>query len=198
MIRNVYLYGYLGEEYGKEHKLEVESIGEAMRAFAANYGSKFLEDVHKGSFHVLRGENLKEAEEFTEEEQLVMNFEKGDFHIVPVIEGAKSAWTSVFIGAVMVAVGVYTMYQFPGNPWSPYLIMGGIGMMMGGVAVMLTPVPDMTLGPGYQDREDQKTSFIYTGPLNTVEQGGAVPLVYGRAIIGSTVISAEMDIEDTN
>ena len=32
-------------------------------------------------------------------------------------------------------------------------------------------------------------NYLFSGPVNNVKQGGPVPLVYGRAIVGSTTIS---------
>ena len=41
---------------------------------------------------------------------------------------------------------------------------------------------------------DQRPSFLYNGPVNVVEQGYAVPIVYGIHTTGSIVVSAGVDI----
>ena len=183
MLRTIHLYGALGKKFGKKHMLDVESIGEAMRAFKVNYGQEFFDYIKDKYYSVHRGEDLKTAETFDKKEQLSMTFEKGDFHIVPRIEGSKSGWVPIFIGAVLITAGVY--FQ------QPWLVQAGIGMMMGGVAMLLTPIPII----GSYEEAAEKKSFIYNGPVNSVEQGRPIPLVYGRCIVGSTIIQGEMDIE---
>jgi predicted phage tail protein len=183
MLRNVYLYGVLGKKFGKKHTLNVESIGETINAFKANYGQEFIIYIKDKYYSVHRGEDLKTAETFDKKEQLSMSFDKGDFHLVPRIEGAKSGWLTVFIGAVLITAGVYFE--------QPWLVQAGIGMMLGGVAMLLTPIPTVE---NYEEMAEKK-SFIYNGPTNSMEQGRPIPIVYGRCIIGSTVIAGEYDVE---
>ena len=42
---------------------------------------------------------------------------------------------------------------------------------------------------------DERASFVFNGAVNVIEQGGAVPVAYGRSIVGSTVVSAGIDTE---
>lgn len=37
---------------------------------------------------------------------------------------------------------------------------------------------------------DQRTSYLFDGAVNTVAQGGPVPIIYGRMRVGSVVVSA--------
>ena len=62
----------------------------------------------------------------------------------------------------------------------------GMGLVLAGAAAMLTPEVDD--GGGAEAAEN----YLFNGPINTVKQGGAVPLVYGRAIVGSTTISGSL------
>jgi predicted phage tail protein len=62
----------------------------------------------------------------------------------------------------------------------------GMGLVLAGAAAMLTPEVDDGGGA------EQAENYHFSGPINTVKQGGAVPLVYGRAIVGSTTISASL------
>ena len=61
-----------------------------------------------------------------------------------------------------------------------------MGLVLAGAAAMLTPEVDD--GGGAEAAEN----YLFNGPINTVKQGGAVPLVYGRAIVGSTTISGSL------
>ena len=62
----------------------------------------------------------------------------------------------------------------------------GMGLVLSGAAAMLTPEVDDGGGA------EQAENYHFSGPINTVKQGGCVPLVYGRAIVGSTTISASL------
>ena len=48
------------------------------------------------------------------------------------------------------------------------------------------------------EEEDQKKndSFTMSGPTNIYEQGYPIPLVYGRVITGTLLVSGSVDIED--
>ena len=67
-------------------------------------------------------------------------------------------------------------------------LLGG-AMLLGGAAMMLTPdVPD-------SESAEQAENYLFGGPSNTVKQGEPIPLVYGRAIVGSKTISASIFTE---
>lgn len=97
-------------------------------------------------------------------------------------------------GAGLTAAGTYTMAGAAAAAGtSTAAILGvqaasylGMGLVLAGAAAMLTP--DVDDGGGAEQAEN----YHFSGPINTVKQGGAVPLVYGRAIVGSTTISASL------
>ena len=78
------------------------------------------------------------------------------------------------------------------GPWAFQL---GLALTMGGVSMMMT---DNAFNDDYGGQEDPKErkSFHFNGPTNTIEQGGVLPLVYGRMVVGSVVVSAGIDIEE--
>lgn len=96
-------------------------------------------------------------------------------HIIPVVEGAGggSGIFQVVVGAVITGVGIFT-----GNA---ALIGFGVGMMIGGIASMLTKqtTADTT----------NHTNTSFSNFDNTIGQGQPVPLCYGLMLIGSSVIS---------
>lgn len=116
-------------------------------------------------------------------------------HITPVIKGAKKAGVfQTILGAVMVVVGVAASVFSWGAlaPYSSQLIIGGIAMMAGGVAQMLTKTPKM--GNGNDVEKRQSTAFGNT--QNMVAQGQPVPLAYGRIRCGSMIISQGIETID--
>lgn len=194
MLRDIHLYGYLGEHFGKKHRLNVESFGESIRACYANFGEDFIKDIRSGQFKIYKGEELIKENQLITEDDLKMDFKKGSFHIVPYIEGAKSEWFGIILGIMIIAVAWWNPLGWVAATQLAVGMMGA-SMLMSGVSMMLTPTPTM---PDYSQRErpEDRPSFLYNGPVNTMEQGGPVPLIYGQMILGSTVLQAEMDIEE--
>lgn len=104
--------------------------------------------------------------------------------IVPVIVGSKRAGLlQTIVGAVLVVVGLV---------YSP-LLPAGLAMLAGGVIQMLSP---QAKGLGTQDGPNNRPSYSFNGAVNTSVQGNPVPLLYGRMIVGSAVISAGIYSED--
>lgn len=117
--------------------------------------------------------------------------------IVPVIAGAKRAGSlQTIVGVVLIAVATVMTGGFAGiaagGGWG---VVGavGISMSIGGVMAMLSPQPK---GLGTQDGANNRASYSFNGPVNTSVQGNPVPLLYGRMIVGSAVISAGIYSED--
>jgi predicted phage tail protein len=103
---------------------------------------------------------------------------------------------NIILGAVLIVVGVAAelyLQEFGGGVWGKYLIDLGVGMIVGGVVQLLTPMPK---GPKNTDSPENKPSYVFTGAVNTQAQGNPVPLLYGRMIVGSAVISAGINAED--
>ena len=97
--------------------------------------------------------------------------------------GAQSAMAAgMSMGAAATAAGTSTTAILATQAAS-YL---GMGLVLAGAAAMLTPEVDDGGGA------EQAENYHFSGPINTVKQGGCVPLVYGRAIVGSTTISASL------
>lgn len=109
-------------------------------------------------------------------------------HIIPRALGSKNGGVfSIIAGAVMIVAGAVITYVSAGSgsPVGAALISAGIGMMLGGAAMMLTKTPgtpDVSSG-----LNSKNTSFSSLD--NTIAQGAAVPLCYGKMMIGSKVLS---------
>ncbi|NWC00842.1 tail assembly protein [Pseudomonas gingeri] len=105
--------------------------------------------------------------------------------IVPVIAGSKRAGLlQTIIGVVLIVLSPFTN----GATLAP-----GIALAAGGVIQMLSP---QAKGLGTQDSPNNRPSYSFSGPVNTSIQGNPVPLLYGRMIVGSAVISAGIYTEN--
>ena len=69
----------------------------------------------------------------------------------------------------------------------------GASLVLQGVSDILFPLPKP---PQFQDEEDPRISFSFSGVQNTSRAGTTIPLVYGEIVTGSVVISAGIDTND--
>ncbi|WP_122663492.1 tail assembly protein [Pseudomonas viridiflava] len=108
--------------------------------------------------------------------------------IVPVLAGSKRAGLLQTIIGVVIFVASFFIPGMQG--WGQSL---GASLALGGALQMLSP---QAKGLGSQDSPNNKASYSFNGPVNTTAQGNPVPLLYGRMIVGSAVISAGIYTEN--
>lgn len=187
----IHLHGTFGEEFVAEFRADVRDAAEAVRAICANFpgAEAFIRDHN---WHLVRGDDLETGDSLTAE-QCEFGLGNNDLHFVPAVAGAGGGNSKgifgIILGVVLIAVGAY----LGGNPT---LILAGISLIAGGAATLLTPVPELS-PQSLQDREqpERRQSFLFNGPVNSIEQGGPVPVVYGRMMVGSTMVSAGLQTE---
>lgn len=181
-IRIIRLYGILGHLFGRYHELVVRSPAEAIGALC-NLIDGFEEFMYGAkdrglTFGVFTGKRNIEAK------QLRYPSGSDEIRIAPVVMGNKRAGLlQTIIGVVLVVAAVFFPALWP----------AAITMVAGGVISMLSP---QTKGLGSQDSPNNRASYSFNGPVNTTAQGGAIPVLYGRMIVGSMVISAGIYAED--
>ena len=66
----------------------------------------------------------------------------------------------------------------------------GALLTLGAVSDMLFPTPEI---PDFQNEEDPRVSFSFSGIQNVTRAGTSHPIVYGEIVTGSVVISAGID-----
>lgn len=181
-LRTIRLYGKLGTQFGRVHRLAVESTAEAVRALCAlipGFERELMTSRDRGiSYACFIGKKNISIEE------LRLSGGSEDIRIAPVLAGAKSGFLQTIIGITLIVVGVFTGI-------TP-LINVGIAMTIGGVMQMLSPQQQKL---GTSDGANG-ASYNFNGPVNTTAQGNPVPVLYGRMIVGSAVISAGIRAQD--
>lgn len=192
MLKTIKLYGILAKRFGKEFRLDVENTREAMRALCVQIPGfeHFMLHAHEQGleFAVFQdNQNIGESEiDMTTKAQVIK--------IVPRVMGAGGAVQTI-IGAVLVVVGiVVTGMTFGGAaPIGAALIGAGIGMMVGGIAMMLMPKTETTQD---ENQDGNKANKGFGGAVTTVAQGNPVPVLYGQREIGGFIASAGQYPED--
>lgn len=106
-----------------------------------------------------------------------------EIRIVPIIAGSKNG------GLLQTVVGVVLIVaSFFAGPAGPALMSLGIGMAIGGVVQMLSPVPKSS-SQQEQAVTENKPSYLFNGAFNSTQQGLPVPVVYGQMLVGSSVVA---------
>lgn len=216
-MKTIYLHGHLKEQFGDSFRLSVSTAAEAVRALEANFPGKFFGAIRDGVYRVQRGPGQPDITE----DQLRINTSSREIHIVPVIQGSGGGRKGKgFLGVVMgvaliaaavafapaavgaggfmganlgAAVGAGGLF---GSLTYGNIALWGAGLVLSGVSSLLSSTPKLSQN-AYSNRErpDERPSFIFNGPVNNTEQGGPVPLTYGRIRAGSVVISGGLKIE---
>lgn len=177
------LGGYLGREFGREHKFMVTDTKDAIKALCfqiKGFKNALSTAEEKGvTFAVFNGRhNISEVEEF--------NFKNKDvLRIIPVQIGSKRAGLfQTILGVVLVVVGAVT---------GGSTLTLGAAVLLGGVAQMLAPQPQ---GLKTKTDADNQSSYAFGGPVNTTAQGNPIGVLYGEREVGGSIISAGILAED--
>lgn len=202
MTTTVILGGELGRRFPKEWELECSSVAEASRIISVNIPEykRYLIEHSEPGFHVLVGKRkLGEQELFNPLGAQVIR-------IYPAIAGAKSGGLLVIAGIALAAFsyGVLSPYAaglaasgsaYAGIAGYAATAVGAIGtsLALSGVSQLLFRPPKP---PGPQERPENKPSFVFNGPVNTLAQGQAVPVCFGELIVGGAIISQGISTEE--
>lgn len=189
MLKKIRLYGILAKKFGKEFRLDVENTREAMRALCVQVPGfeHFMLHAHEQGleFAVFQDkQNISETE-------LDMSTSAKVIKVVPKVKGAGGVVQTI-IGAVLVVVGAVMVFTGVGAPIGMALIGAGVGMMVGGIAMMLMP----KIENQDQNQDGNKANKGFGGAVTTVAQGNPVPVLYGQREVGGFIASAGQYPED--
>jgi predicted phage tail protein len=155
-----------------------------VRALRANFpGFDAAVVGHAPGYHVYVGD------EGVTTDTLTFQSKGAPIKFVPRVAGAKAGVGQTILGAILIVVGLFTS-EFGGE----YLVQAGVALVIGGVTQMLIGAPKPA-GPA--NGPNNMPNYSFNGPVNTIAQGNSVPVCYGRLIVGSQVISANLVVEQT-
>jgi len=197
-----------------EWSLNVQSVGEAMRAIEVNTKKLYrnlYENDKKGIRYcvVINGENfvsekpLETIGDIMESELAIRKRKLETLDIVPVVEGADSdilGIVTTILGIALIIVGAVLSLTGNAGIGVP-LIFAGLSLTAAGAAALLSKPP--TFEDFREIEQGGKTSYLFSGPQNIIGEGGPVPVAYGQLIVGSQVVSAayviqDFDVDDTS
>lgn len=94
-------------------------------------------------------------------------------------------------GFLSAGLGATSSFFILGSAASTAIGSIGAALILGGIAQAISPTD---AGSFERGREAARLeSFSFSGIVNTAKQGLPVPIVYGRAYVGSAVISSGLD-----
>jgi len=211
-MKVVKVYGALRELLGKTRfEFVADTPAQAMRALLVNFPQleQWLIDSEKNgvAYRVTVGKQKIHEQDVS---GMFLPWSECEvFSISPVMTGAGRGAGMFLLGAALVATAIIApgVGFFAGGSLGFSVVAGatgfaaglaaaagtiGIGLMLTGVAQMLSPVPKP---PGIGEAPTQLESNSFSGVLNTVRQGVPVPIAYGRVFVGSAVVSAGLDVD---
>jgi predicted phage tail protein len=116
--------------------------------------------------------------------------EQDDIYVLTPIKGAGSGaevWlASELMAAFDIATATATMI-------ASVAVMVAVNIAVSVVVQALSPSASTADGGA---AADQRPSFLFNGAVNVIEQGYAVPLVYGTHLVGSIVVSTGVDVAE--
>lgn len=196
----VRLGGELGRRLGKTHQMYVSSPAEAIRMLCVNYPE--FRDYMTDESNQTRYRVFVSGNEINPEEQLGEISGSKEIRFQPVIQGSKRGGLfQAIVGVALIAlaftpIGQVALPALGAKATVGTVLFGlGTGMVLGGVAQLLSPQPKMDM----VDPPENSPNSNFSGVVNTVGSGGhPVPLAYGEVICGSATISAGMYASDIN
>lgn len=194
-MRNVYLHGALGREFGRKFQFEADSIADAICALRANF-PRFANAIRDGFFKVIVGKSINNGVQLAEQQIGGFNLGNNDLHIVPATQGRKRGG----LGKIVAGIALIGLSMIPGlapiigtTLWGTTTVGSVVGTL--GTSMLLTGVASL-IAPEI-DSGDTKESFTMTGPVSNTREGGIVPIAYGEVIVGGSMISGGISIHET-
>jgi predicted phage tail protein len=216
-MKVVKVYGPLRKYLGQcRFEFVADTPAQAMKALCVNFPGLvqwLLDREAEGmAFRVTRG-----RDKITNEapEGLVLPWsEREVFSIAPVIVGASRGVGRILAGIGLVALAIVLAPAGGGflglgaglkagaaGAATGFISAGvstaigsiGASLIFGGIAQLISPMPSLGFNSGKEAARLE--SFSFSGIVNTSKQGMAVPICYGRAFVGSAVISSGLDVD---
>lgn len=119
--------------------------------------------------------------------------------ILPILAGSSSGGLLAIIGMVIIAAvviwasagtatpGVIAVFTtISGTAFASFALTLGVMLVLSGVSQMLLKSPTN----GDSQRPENKPSYLFNGAVNSYRQGNPISIGFGKARVGSQVISA--------
>lgn len=198
-LTTIHLGGKLGQLFGKRWELMVKSPAEAIRAIDVNLKGKLRQYLAKEGAKKFYKVAVGKKDALLDKNELNNRSGHSPIYIMPAAKGANSGGAKIFAGIALIALAVVSggtslaATGFLGGFASTAALVGA-SLVLGGITQMLTPTPNFNQNAEGDSRGDGSTFF--QGGSTSISQGGAVGLVYGRALVTPMPISISTNNTD--
>lgn len=182
----IILHGDLADKYQKEYQV----TGTKLLVLLSGLPKDLRNEIVKNpTAFVLHRDGTQEVSSIDPQliNQDLSNWDT--LHIMGKVQGEAPAVVVIagYIAAMGVSAATATLV-------AQMILLTIVMIAIGGIASLIMGTPSTgTDGSAAAADAAKRKSFLFNGGINTTEQGGAVPLVYGFTRTGSTVISAGID-----
>ena len=219
-MKTVKVYGALRKRLGRcRFEFDVTTPAQAIKALCVNFPGleKWLIDSERDGVGYRVAVSKEKATEQDVSPLLMPFSDKEVFSITPVVAGAGRGAGQILAGVALVAVAIaapgagfaFSAGGFTSTGAAATLVASpsfalasglaaaagniGIGLVLTGIAQVLSPQPDTGLERGVEAAKLE--SFVFNNVVNTAKQGLPVPIAYGRVFVGSAVLSSGLDVD---
>jgi predicted phage tail protein len=170
--------GRMGQLFGETHRLNCETVQEAMHALDCMKGGvrRYLLDCTDTDVQF----TVQKGEDFMDYENIGDNLDKDDIIITPVPAGSKSGVGKLILGIVLAVVG----FMIGAGAEGAKLAIGA-GLFSTGMQLALQGIIELTMDDPDELKEEK--SSLFNGPVNTTKMGVPVPICYGKMEVGGAV-----------
>ena len=198
------LHGSLRRQFGESFNINVPNPAAAIRLMEANFPGRFAEAMYNKVWAVTTAANSSGCRSVEELHCGVRP--SSEVHIRPIPAGGIKGLFGLLLGGGALGGGVAPLGLggafgagagglgiFGAGAGGAF---GGFGSIFLGLAVVgVLMLISSALAPkdaAESNGPDERPSFLFDGATNVTEQGGPVPVVYGRIRVGSVLIAGAL------
>jgi predicted phage tail protein len=179
----VKLHGIFAEDFGSEHRIEADTVAEAVEGLTRQLG--FYDDKPIEFRPITRVVGINDPEQLFEKTELK------EIHLVPAMMGG-GAVGKIVVGAAIIAFALT-------NPFGWAFLSAAVvsGMVSVGATLVLSGVMQLFMkAPQIKKSSDPNASEYFGLGDNTVEIGTPIAIQYGRGPVNGHVLAINVDAKD--
>jgi predicted phage tail protein len=182
-MTDIILHGILAKEFGERFTMKINKAKNVVKAIdinRKNFYKRIIELSKEGLNYTL----IVDGKKITETQELGINKEPKEIHLLPMIVGSGP----VAVGTAIVSVVAGSAAAAAISTTTAFII-GSIALaaVSIGLSMLLSPKPDA--GPPISSStKAMSESFSFSNKVNVASQGSPVPVGYGRLLVGGQVI----------
>lgn len=181
-MTKVFIHGRLGKEFGEYFELYISKPKDVLLALDANcegFQKRMIDLAKSGAQYSL----IADDQAIGAVEDYISKRKIKEIHIVPTLFGSGVGALAIGIGVIAYAASFYAT-----GVVAAILVAVAVAAISYGVQTLLTKPPSGNLVGQTGEAGATSKSYLFSNRENITQQGGPVPLGYGRLRLGSSVI----------